>query len=43
MPVTRKKGGKDLLLEKITAVYAACMLSVFLLYPGLGGYQNITA
>ena len=43
MPVTRKKGGKDILLEKVTAVYTACMLSVFLLYPGLGGYQNITA
>ena len=31
------------LLETMTAIYAACMLSVFLLFPGTGGYRSITA
>ena len=30
------------LLERLTDAYLACMLSVYLLYPGLGGYANIT-
>lgn len=34
---------KTSLFESLTTVYAACMLSVFLLFPGLGGYTAITA
>ena len=34
-----ERGG---LWERLTDVYLACMLSVYLLYPGLGGYANIT-
>ena len=30
------------LLERLTDAYLACMLSVYLLYPGLGGYAAIT-
>ena len=29
-------------MERITAIYLACMFSVFLLFPGLGGYAQIT-
>ena len=31
------------LWERLTDAYLACMLSVYLLYPGLGGYATITA
>ena len=34
-----ERGG---LWERLTDVYLACMLSVYLLYPGLGGYASIT-
>ena len=30
------------ILEQLTVVYIACMFSVYLLFPGLGGYRTIT-
>lgn len=29
-------------MERVTAIYLACMFSIFLLFPGLGGYAQIT-
>lgn len=35
-------GRRNMLQERLTAGYLACMAGVYLLYPGLGGYANIT-
>ena len=37
-----KQPPRTLVLERLTAIYSGCMLTLYLLYPGLGGYTRLT-
>ena len=41
--VKQNEKDQNTLLSKLTNAYLAMLLGVYLIYPGLGGYQSITA